>query len=89
MLFSAKTQDSTLPSSNEEPDPVKSQAYCFPGGSRGSTPLSPEGLSPGTSAHQGLKPRGSDSLGLHRGKMHFLPLWAEMLFYAQQIRMFV
>lgn len=39
--------------------------------------------------HQGLRPRGSDSLGLHKGKMHFLPLRAEMLFYAQQIRTFV
>lgn len=30
------------------------------------------------SVHQGLKLKGSDSLGLHKRKMYFLPLWAEM-----------
>lgn len=53
MLSSAKTQDSTPPSSHEEPDPVKSQAYCFPGSSQGSIPLSPEGLSPGAQHTKG------------------------------------
>lgn len=85
MLSSAKTQDSTPPSSHEEPDPVKSQAYCF--GARVPFRCHPEGLSPGGSAHQGLKPRGSDSLGLHKGKNALpAPVEAEMLFYAQQIR---
>lgn len=35
------------------------------------------------SEHQGLKLKGSDSLGQHKRKIYFLPLRAEMLFYAQ------
>lgn len=82
-----KAQDPTLSSSKNEILYVT--RATLPRGQRGLHSVVTSRLEPRGSAHQGLRPRGSDSPGLHKEKMYFLPLRAEMLFYTQQIRTFV